>query len=173
MCCNKCSQGNEVSRAFNQKKLLRDFSRFDCFSVNVKQRRHIIVVRPHSWRKSSSKVLCMQARTHLDLKVGAQVMLVRNISQGQGLVNGARGVVERFVGSTNILPAVRFANVRKSRSSLTLGSCSMLYTQQQNVACCMIKQAMYCLIIMRCLSTGRKIDLSRSNDPVGGGCDGK
>ncbi|PRW58054.1 ATP-dependent DNA helicase PIF1 [Chlorella sorokiniana] len=56
------------------------------------------------------------ARRTLDLKVGAQVMLIRNISHRQGLVNGARGVVERFSESQN-LPVVRFA----SGKVLTIG----------------------------------------------------
>lgn len=53
----------------------------------------------------------MQAKEILELRVGAQVMLVKNVSQSQGLVNGARGVVEKFVGSTSVLPVIRFANV--------------------------------------------------------------
>jgi ATP-dependent DNA helicase PIF1 len=36
------------------------------------------------------------ARSLLKLKVGAQVILVKNIDAGDGLVNGAKGVVVRF-----------------------------------------------------------------------------
>lgn len=43
----------------------------------------------------------------LELKVGAQVMLLRNINVGSGLVNGARGVVKLFRDG---LPVVQFRN---------------------------------------------------------------
>lgn len=55
--------------------------------------------------------LCVQARGAVELKEGAQVMLIRTLSTSRGLVNGSRGVVEKFVGGALKLPVVRFANV--------------------------------------------------------------
>ena len=60
----------------------------------------------------------------LELKVGAQVMLIRNVAAGKGLVNGARGVVQRFAGSQR-LPVVRFSNgqsVTVSKERWTIAS---------------------------------------------------
>ena len=48
-----------------------------------------------------------------ELRVGAQVMLIINLDQGEGLVNGSRGVITGFRanGSTgrSLMPVVRFA----------------------------------------------------------------
>lgn len=44
----------------------------------------------------------------LDLKMGAQVILVKTLDADGGLVNGARGVVTRFLSTRH--PAVRFDN---------------------------------------------------------------
>lgn len=54
----------------------------------------------------------LQARREVELREGAQVMLTRNVSAKRGLVNGARGVIERFIGNSIRLPVVRFASVR-------------------------------------------------------------
>jgi len=49
------------------------------------------------------------AATVLTLKEGAEVMLLKSLSQQRGLVNGARGTVVGFAGSQG-LPVVRFPN---------------------------------------------------------------
>uniref|UniRef100_A0A336MPL2 ATP-dependent DNA helicase PIF1 n=2 Tax=Culicoides sonorensis TaxID=179676 RepID=A0A336MPL2_CULSO len=46
----------------------------------------------------------------LTLKIGAQVMLLKNINISEGLVNGARGVVTKYVDG---LPLVKFKNNRE------------------------------------------------------------
>ena len=62
-------------------------------------------------------LLHAQAPRSLELREGAQVMLTRNANPRRGLVNGARGVVQRFAGTANRLPVVRFASVRARLAS--------------------------------------------------------
>ncbi|XP_045500625.1 ATP-dependent DNA helicase PIF1 [Colias croceus] len=61
---------------------------------------------------SATSLLDMQtiAPAKLVLKVGAQVMLLKNINVNAGLVNGARGVVVKFDEG---LPVVRFKNKKE------------------------------------------------------------
>lgn len=60
----------------------------------------------------------------LQLKVGAQVILVRTLSPEEGLVNGSRGVVTRFLG-VGRAPVVRFGTGKEvaiRRNSWTVKS---------------------------------------------------
>jgi ATP-dependent DNA helicase PIF1 len=62
--------------------------------------------------ENATKTLDMQtiAPSKLILKLGAQVMLLKNVNVNAGLVNGARGVVIRFEEG---LPVVRFKNKKE------------------------------------------------------------
>jgi ATP-dependent DNA helicase PIF1 len=56
-------------------------------------------------------------KPHLVLKVGMQVMLIYNMDQESGLVNGSRGVVEGFTETVPPFPVVYF---KSSNSSVTI-----------------------------------------------------
>ena len=70
------------------------------------------------------------AQAQITLKVGAQVILVKTLDAEAGLVNGARGVVTKFLATSN--PSVRFDNgvertIRTEAFGLSVGG--------QTVAC--------------------------------------
>uniref|UniRef100_A0A182JU50 ATP-dependent DNA helicase PIF1 n=1 Tax=Anopheles christyi TaxID=43041 RepID=A0A182JU50_9DIPT len=75
--------------------------------------------------------MMLQAPAKLTLKIGAQVMLLKNYNISEGLVNGARGVVINFVQG---LPLVKFKRrellVRHEKWSVKMGS-GMVLTRVQ------------------------------------------
>ncbi|CAM9408333.1 unnamed protein product [Hapterophycus canaliculatus] len=78
----------------------------------------------------------------LRLKVGAQVILVKNLATGRGLANGSRGVVVRFATSASSgakLPVVRFASgleevIRLEAFSLYVGGAVVASRRQLPLA---------------------------------------
>uniref|UniRef100_A0A2C9LRZ0 ATP-dependent DNA helicase PIF1 n=1 Tax=Biomphalaria glabrata TaxID=6526 RepID=A0A2C9LRZ0_BIOGL len=59
--------------------------------------------------KQQLDTLC-PAPAYLELKLGAQVILCKNLDIQRGLVNGARGVVEGYDNSANGYPVIKFVN---------------------------------------------------------------
>lgn len=63
-------------------------------------------------KASTSVINNAAAKREMQIKVGAQVMLLCNLDVSNGLVNGSRGVVTRFSASPasqRLMPVVRFA----------------------------------------------------------------
>ncbi|XP_317740.5 ATP-dependent DNA helicase PIF1 [Anopheles gambiae] len=75
--------------------------------------------------------MMLQAPAKLTLKIGAQVMLLKNYNISEGLVNGARGVIVNFVQG---LPLVKFKRrellIRHEKWSVKTGS-GMVLTRIQ------------------------------------------
>ncbi|XP_072172683.1 ATP-dependent DNA helicase PIF1-like [Diadema setosum] len=74
-------------------------------------------------------------RQRIDLKIGAQVMLAKNLDVQRGLVNGARGVVTGFEAGMQGNPKVRFMSglevvIRPERWSVCVGP-SIILTRRQ------------------------------------------
>eukprot|EP00057_Strongylocentrotus_purpuratus_P026327 XP_011680801.1 PREDICTED: ATP-dependent DNA helicase PIF1 [Strongylocentrotus purpuratus] len=74
-------------------------------------------------------------RQRIDLKIGAQVMLAKNLDVHKGLVNGARGVVTGFESGMKGNPKVRFMSgleevIRPERWSMCIGQ-SLILTRRQ------------------------------------------
>ena len=63
-------------------------------------------------KKNMKASIAQELPDDVNIKVGAQVMLTRNKDLERGLVNGSRGVVERFFTESNgdRIPVVRFDN---------------------------------------------------------------
>ena len=90
------------------------------------------------------------AVAHLELKIGAQVILLKNIDIGRSLVNGARGVVIGFEYSEESpgwgqLPKVAFTTgsgrrhttvVDPQEWSLDMGKTRLASRLQVNSCCC-------------------------------------
>lgn len=81
----------------------------------------------------SIKILAVKKLT---LKVGSQVMLIKNIDVNKGLCNGSRGYVENFSESGN--PMVRFVSqkdssieIRRSKFSVRLPGCDAPTVRRQ------------------------------------------
>lgn len=68
------------------------------------------------------------AQADLTLKIGAQVILIKTLDAEAGLVNGARGVITKFLSTRN--PSVRFDN--GVEQTMRLEVCTpLLMTQPQ------------------------------------------
>ncbi|VDO94990.1 unnamed protein product [Schistosoma margrebowiei] len=100
--------------AWNQRKLgeLPGWLNFYLFQhIDNGTKRHQI----HMRHTNLIRYMC-EAPSVLNLKVGAQVMLLKNLDTSRGLVNGARGVVEK-INNDNGLPEVRFYSAKANASN--------------------------------------------------------
>ena len=92
----------------NKKHLSKLNQEIQSFKVKLK-----IEYIDETWEESQINYLINQMdnsssyKSKLELAVGAQVMLIRNLDQDVGLINGSRGVIQSFQEGTNY-PYVKF-----------------------------------------------------------------
>ena len=92
----------------NKKHLLKLNQEIQTFKVKLK-----VEYTDESWDESQINYLVNQMdssgsyKKKLELALGAQVMLIRNLDQDIGLINGSRGIIQSFQEGTNY-PYVKF-----------------------------------------------------------------
>ena len=69
----------------------------------------------------------------VELKVGAQVMLTKNMPEEEGLVNGSRGVVKRFVSKDETMEVLVARTASHSASSSSSSSSSAVTISRQSI----------------------------------------
>ncbi|XP_012559164.1 ATP-dependent DNA helicase PIF1 isoform X1 [Hydra vulgaris] len=99
--------GIQATRLCTHKNIAEEINATKMNELKTESRVYISSDSNSEHSEQMNKQLLVQNK--IELKVGSQVMLTKNLDVSRGLVNGARGVVVKFSSDKDGLPMVRFA----------------------------------------------------------------